>query len=200
MARNTRSCLGSPAPAKPSRWPKSSKSWAVPHSLGFRLPSALDNRPLTFEQIEHRVNRVVYVSATPGPYKLTQTGGAAGEQIIGPTGLVDDLPLASGVNPALAGLETDSLPERSCRPRCGSRAGQCRPAKRRSQALENGLTISIPAISWPAFRSSVNNSSAPLCSAAARIIPSQKEICQISPISEARVIVAAVMADSIQTA
>jgi len=111
MARNTRSCLGSPAPAKPSRWPKSSKSWAVPHSLGFRLPSALDNRPLTFEQIEHRVNRVVYVSATPGPYKLTQTGGAAGEQIIGPTGLVDDLPLASGVNPALAGLETDSLPE-----------------------------------------------------------------------------------------
>jgi len=68
------------------------------------------------------------------------------------------------------------------------------------QVSENGLTISIPAIFWPAFRSSVSNCSAPLCSAAARIIASQNESCQISPISEARTIVAAVMADSIQTA
>jgi excinuclease ABC subunit B len=56
---------------------------------GFRLPSALDNRPLTFEEFENRVHQVIYVSATPGPYELTKTGGAVTEQIIRPTGLVD---------------------------------------------------------------------------------------------------------------
>ena len=56
---------------------------------GFRLPSALDNRPLTFEEFENRVHQVVYVSATPGPYELTKTSGAMIEQIIRPTGLVD---------------------------------------------------------------------------------------------------------------
>jgi excinuclease ABC subunit B len=56
---------------------------------GFRLPSALDNRPLTFEEFENRVHQVMYVSATPGPYELTKTGGAVTEQIIRPTGLVD---------------------------------------------------------------------------------------------------------------
>jgi excinuclease ABC subunit B len=56
---------------------------------GFRMPSALDNRPLTFEEFEHRVNQVVYVSATPGPYELTRSGGTYVEQVIRPTGLVD---------------------------------------------------------------------------------------------------------------
>jgi len=56
---------------------------------GFRMPSALDNRPLTFEEFEHRVNQVMYVSATPGPYELTKSGGAFVEQVIRPTGLVD---------------------------------------------------------------------------------------------------------------
>jgi excinuclease ABC subunit B len=56
---------------------------------GFRLPSALDNRPLTFEEFENRVHQVMYVSATPGPYELTKTGGAVIEQIIRPTGLLD---------------------------------------------------------------------------------------------------------------
>ncbi len=56
---------------------------------GFRLPSALDNRPLTFEEFENRVHQVVYVSATPGPYELTKTSGAVIEQIIRPTGLLD---------------------------------------------------------------------------------------------------------------
>jgi excinuclease ABC subunit B len=56
---------------------------------GFRLPSAMDNRPLTFEEFEHRVNQVVYVSATPGPYELTRSGGVVVEQLIRPTGLVD---------------------------------------------------------------------------------------------------------------
>src|SRR5476651_354094 len=66
---------------------RSRKEVLVAH--GFRLPSALDNRPLTFEEFEHRVNQVVYVSATPGPYELTASGGVVVEQIIRPTGLVD---------------------------------------------------------------------------------------------------------------
>jgi excinuclease ABC subunit B len=66
---------------------RSRKEVLVGH--GFRLPSALDNRPLTFEEFEHRVNQLVYVSATPGPYELTKTAGTVVEQIIRPTGLVD---------------------------------------------------------------------------------------------------------------
>jgi len=56
---------------------------------GFRLPSALDNRPLKFEEFDQRVNQAVYVSATPGPYELTKSAGVVVEQIIRPTGLVD---------------------------------------------------------------------------------------------------------------
>ena len=56
---------------------------------GFRLPSALDNRPLTFEEFTEHLNEVVYVSATPGDYELDQTQGAYTEQVIRPTGLVD---------------------------------------------------------------------------------------------------------------
>ena len=56
---------------------------------GFRLPSALDNRPLSFEEFEHRVGQLLYVSATPGPYELTKSGGEVVEQIIRPTGLID---------------------------------------------------------------------------------------------------------------
>ncbi len=66
---------------------RSRKEVLVSH--GFRLPSALDNRPLTFEEFEHRVNQVVYVTATPGPYELTKSAGVVVEQIIRPTGLVD---------------------------------------------------------------------------------------------------------------
>src|SRR3954469_4762293 len=56
---------------------------------GFRMPSALDNRPLTFAEFEHRTNQLVYVSATPGPYELTKSAGVVVEQIIRPTGLID---------------------------------------------------------------------------------------------------------------
>jgi excinuclease ABC subunit B len=66
---------------------RSRKEVLVAH--GFRMPSALDNRPLTFEEFEHRVNQLVYVSATPGPYELTKTAGVVVEQIIRPTGLLD---------------------------------------------------------------------------------------------------------------
>lgn len=58
-------------------------------NFGFRLPSAMDNRPLNFTEFESLVNQVVYVSATPGDYELEQTGGEIVEQLIRPTGLVD---------------------------------------------------------------------------------------------------------------
>jgi excinuclease ABC subunit B len=57
--------------------------------FGFRLPSALDNRPLTFEEFEERIHQVVFVSATPGPYELGHTEGEVVEQLIRPTGLLD---------------------------------------------------------------------------------------------------------------
>jgi excinuclease ABC subunit B len=57
--------------------------------FGFRMPSALDNRPLNFEEFEHRTNQVIYVSATPGPYELTRSAGVIVEQVIRPTGLID---------------------------------------------------------------------------------------------------------------
>ena len=56
---------------------------------GFRLPSALDNRPLKFEEFEHKINQVIYVSATPGDYELEKVKGKIVEQIIRPTGLLD---------------------------------------------------------------------------------------------------------------
>ncbi len=56
---------------------------------GFRLPSAMDNRPLRFEEFESRAHQTIYVSATPGPYELTKSSGVVVEQIIRPTGLVD---------------------------------------------------------------------------------------------------------------
>ena len=58
-------------------------------AYGFRLPSALDNRPLNFEEWQTRIRQVIYVSATPGPYELSQSQGVVVEQIIRPTGLID---------------------------------------------------------------------------------------------------------------
>jgi len=57
--------------------------------FGFRLPSALDNRPLTFDEFDDRVGQRIYVSATPGPFELQRTGGVVVEQLIRPTGLLD---------------------------------------------------------------------------------------------------------------
>ena len=56
---------------------------------GFRLPSALDNRPLNFDEFEQRLGQILYVSATPGPYELQKAGGVVVEQVIRPTGLMD---------------------------------------------------------------------------------------------------------------
>ena len=66
---------------------RSRKTTLVEH--GFRLPSALDNRPMKFEEWEDRVQRAIFVSATPGSYELEKTGGELVEQIIRPTGLLD---------------------------------------------------------------------------------------------------------------
>ena len=66
---------------------RSRKSTLVEH--GFRLPSAMDNRPLKFDEWEQKIHRVVYVSATPSDYELRQTGGEVVEQVIRPTGLLD---------------------------------------------------------------------------------------------------------------
>ena len=66
---------------------RSRKSRLIEH--GFRLPSALDNRPLKFEEFEARTFQLVYVSATPGPYELTKSAGVIAEQVIRPTGLLD---------------------------------------------------------------------------------------------------------------
>ncbi|OHB81050.1 MAG: excinuclease ABC subunit B [Planctomycetes bacterium RBG_16_64_12] len=71
---------------------------------GFRLPSALDNRPLTFDEWEQGIRQVIYVSATPGPYELEKTGGKMVEQVIRPTGLLDpriEIVPASGQVPHL---------------------------------------------------------------------------------------------------
>jgi len=69
------------------RGDRARKETLVEH--GFRLPSALDNRPLTFEEFEGHYHRVVFISATPGEYELVQTGGVVVEQVIRPTGLLD---------------------------------------------------------------------------------------------------------------
>ena len=66
---------------------RSRKEMLVEH--GFRLPSALDNRPLTFDEWKSRVGQAIFVSATPGPYELARSGGVVVEQIIRPTGLID---------------------------------------------------------------------------------------------------------------
>src|SRR5437762_277703 len=56
---------------------------------GFRLPSAIDNRPLSFDEFQSKLDQILYISATPGPYELTKTGGQFVEQVIRPTGLLD---------------------------------------------------------------------------------------------------------------
>ncbi len=84
---------------------RSRKETLVSH--GFRLPSALDNRPLEFNEFEKKIFRAVYVSATPGPYELEKSGGVTAEQVIRPTGLVDPVIV---VKPAAS--QVDDLIER----------------------------------------------------------------------------------------
>ena len=87
---------------------RSRKETLVEH--GFRLPSALDNRPLQFEEFEKRRGQTLYVSATPGPRELELTGGEVIEQIIRPTGLMDPVievrPVRGQVDDLLAEIRT----------------------------------------------------------------------------------------------
>ncbi len=83
---------------------RSRKETLVDH--GFRLPSALDNRPLFFEEFEDRLNKTIFVSATPADYELEKSGGVIVEQIIRPTGLIDPIitikPIATQVDDLIA--------------------------------------------------------------------------------------------------
>ncbi len=101
--------------------------------FGFRLPSALDNRPLRFEEWKERVGQVVYVSATPGEYELEQSAGVVVEQIIRPTGLIDPEP---ELRPA-ANQVDDLLAEIRERVALGDRVLVTTLTKRMSEELTN---------------------------------------------------------------
>ncbi len=100
---------------------------------GFRLPSALDNRPYRFDEWERRVKQALFLSATPGPYELERTGGEVVEQIIRPTGLVDPL---LHVRPA-KGQVTDLLTEIRKRVERGERTLVTTLTKRLAEDLAN---------------------------------------------------------------
>ncbi len=108
---------------------KARKQVLVEH--GFRLPSAMDNRPLTFEEFEKRWKQVVFVSATPGPFELERSGGEVVEQVIRPTGLIDP-PVE--VRPA-RGQVADLLGEIRKRVEAGERALVTTLTKRLSEDL-----------------------------------------------------------------
>ena len=101
---------------------------------GFRLPSALDNRPLNFDEFEHRVQQSIYVSATPGPYELEKSGSVV-EQIIRPTGLLDPLVEIKPVN----GQIDDLLEQIQIRVSNGERCLVTTLTKRMSEELSDYL-------------------------------------------------------------
>ncbi len=100
-------------------------------NYGFRLPSALDNRPLSFEEFQSMIHQVIYVSATPGDYELEQTGGVIVEQLIRPTGLLDP-PIE--VRPSLNQID-DLLDEVNKRSSVGERVLVTTLTKRMSEEL-----------------------------------------------------------------
>jgi excinuclease ABC subunit B len=104
-------------------------------AYGFRLPSALDNRPLNFDEWEKRVGQVVYVSATPGPYEMSKSQGVVVEQIIRPTGLVDP---EIDIRP-VRGQVDDLLNEIRIRERKGERVLVTTLTKRMSEDLADYL-------------------------------------------------------------
>ncbi|HNN52920.1 MAG TPA: excinuclease ABC subunit UvrB, partial [Pseudomonadota bacterium] len=111
-------------------------------SYGFRLPSALDNRPLKFEEFNHRVPQAVFVSATPGDYELEQTGGVVVQQVIRPTGLLDP---QIEVRPVSTQVD-DSISEIRLRIAQGDRVLVTTLTKRMAEQLtefyaENGIRV-----------------------------------------------------------
>ena len=104
-------------------------------NYGFRLPSALDNRPLNFEEFEGLTNQVVFVSATPGDYELEQTGGVIVEQVVRPTGLLDP-PI--DVRPSINQID-DLLDEINERIKVGERTLVTTLTKRMAEELSKYL-------------------------------------------------------------
>jgi excinuclease ABC subunit B len=98
---------------------------------GFRMPSALDNRPLNFEEFEQRIGQVLYVSATPGPYELQKAAGVVVEQVIRPTGLTDPEVQVRGVK----GQVDDLLAEIRARAAKGQRVLVTTLTKRMAEDL-----------------------------------------------------------------
>jgi excinuclease ABC subunit B len=104
--------------------------------FGFRLPSAMDNRPLTFSEFEGIVNQIIYVSATPADYELTQTDGEIVEQIIRPTGLLDPV---IEVKPSTNQID-DLLDEIDQRIKAGDRILVTTLTKRMAEELDKYLS------------------------------------------------------------
>jgi excinuclease ABC subunit B len=102
---------------------------------GFRLPSALDNRPLNFHEFESMINQVIYVSATPGDYELERTGGIVVEQVVRPTGLLDP-PIE--VRPSLNQID-DLLDEIDDRVKKGDRVLVTTLTKRMAEEMDKYL-------------------------------------------------------------
>jgi excinuclease ABC subunit B len=102
---------------------------------GFRLPSALDNRPLNFHEFESLVNQVVYVSATPGDYELEKTGGVVVEQVVRPTGLLEP-PIE--VRPSINQID-DLLDEIDKRVKTGGRVLVTTLTKRMAEEMDKYL-------------------------------------------------------------
>lgn len=103
--------------------------------FGFRLPSALDNRPLNFHEFEKLLNQVIFVSATPGKYELEQTGGVVVEQIVRPTGLLDP-PIE--IRPSINQID-DLLDEIDKRIKAGDRVLVTTLTKRMAEELDKYL-------------------------------------------------------------
>ena len=103
--------------------------------FGFRLPSALDNRPLNFHEFESLLNQVIYVSATPGEYELEQTGGVVVEQVVRPTGLLDP---PSEVRPSINQID-DLLHEIDLRVKKGDRVLVTTLTKRMAEEMDKYL-------------------------------------------------------------
>jgi len=99
--------------------------------FGFRLPSALDNRPLKYEEFEERRGQAIYVSATPAPYELTLTGGEVIEQVVRPTGLVDPAVVIKPID----GQVDDLLAEIRARAAAGERVLVTTLTKRMAEDL-----------------------------------------------------------------
>ena len=111
---------------------------------GFRLPAAMDNRPLKFEEFENINNQFIYVSATPADYELEQSGGVVAEQVIRPTGLLDP---KIDVRPSLNQID-DLLEEIKLRVDKDERTLVTTLTKRMAEELTKYLVLILVAVTY----------------------------------------------------